>query len=84
MLDIRSPLSRQQVEDLLFERGIDICHKTVRFWWNRFGPIFAPAIRKRRIQRDEALWQTPSRGDRPAALLRRSDEGRYGTATRLR
>jgi transposase-like protein len=29
------------VEDLLFERGIDICHETVRHWWNRFGPMFA-------------------------------------------
>jgi putative transposase len=33
----------------LFERGIDICHETVRFWWNRFGPMFAAAIRKRRV-----------------------------------
>ncbi len=39
----------RQVEDLLFERGIDICHETVRFWWNRFGPMFAAEIRKRRI-----------------------------------
>ena len=37
MLYIRYPLSLRQVEDLLFERGIDICHETVRFWWNRFG-----------------------------------------------
>ena len=34
---IRYPLSLRQVEDLLFERGIDICHETARFWWNRFG-----------------------------------------------
>jgi len=27
----------RQVEDLLFERGIDICHEKVRFWWNRIG-----------------------------------------------
>ena len=32
------------------ERGIDICHETVRFWWNRFGPMFAAEIRRRRIQ----------------------------------
>jgi len=38
MMYIRYPLSLRQVEDLLFERGIDICHETVRFWWNRFGP----------------------------------------------
>ena len=49
MLYIRYPLSLRQVEDLLFERGIDICHETVRFWWNRFGPMFAAEIRRRRV-----------------------------------
>lgn len=51
MLYIRYPLSLRQVEDILFERGIDICYETVRLWWNRFGPMFAVEIRKRRIQR---------------------------------
>ena len=41
MMYIRYPLSLRQVEDLLFERGIDICQETVRLWWNRFGPMFA-------------------------------------------
>jgi transposase-like protein len=45
MMYIRYPLSLRQVEDLLFERGLDICHETVRFWWNRFGPMFAKEIR---------------------------------------
>jgi len=49
MMYVRFPLSLRNVEDLLFERGIDICHETVRFWWNRFGPIFASQIRRRRI-----------------------------------
>ena len=49
MMYIRYPLSLRQVEDLLSERGIDICHETVRFWWKRFGPLFAAEIRKRRI-----------------------------------
>jgi putative transposase len=49
MMYVRYPLSLRQVEDLLFERGIDICHETVRFWWNRFGPMFAAEIRKRRV-----------------------------------
>jgi putative transposase len=49
MMYVRYPLSLRQVEDLLFERGIDICHETVRFWWNRFGPMFAVQIRKRRV-----------------------------------
>lgn len=38
---IRFPPSLRNVEDLLHERGVDISHKTVRFWWNRFGPTFA-------------------------------------------
>jgi putative transposase len=39
---------------LLAERGIDICHETVRLWWNRFGPMFAAEIRKRRVDRMRA------------------------------
>jgi len=50
MLYIRYPLSLRQVEDMLFERGIDICHETVWFWWNRFGPMSGAEIRKRRVQ----------------------------------
>ena len=48
MMYVRFPLSLRQVEDLLHERGIDICHETVRAWWNRFGPMFAAKIRKKR------------------------------------
>ena len=58
MLYVRYPLSLRQVEDLLFERGIDICHETVRYWWNRFGPLFAAEIRKRRIvRRNWSNWR---------------------------
>ena len=49
MMYVRYPLSLRQVEDLLHERGVDISHETVRAWWNRFGPIFAAEIRKRRL-----------------------------------
>ena len=49
MMYIRFPLSLRNVEDLLHERGIDIYHETVRYWWNRFGPMFAREIRKKRI-----------------------------------
>ena len=48
---VRFPLSLRNVEDLLFERGIDISHETVRYWWNRFGPLFAGDIRRQRISR---------------------------------
>ena len=50
MLYVRFPLSLRSVEDLLHERGIDVSHEAVRFWWHRFGPMFASEIRKRRIE----------------------------------
>jgi putative transposase len=59
MMYVRFPLSLRNVEDLLQERGIDISHETVRFWWNRFGPMFASEIRRKRIQQMRAYsnWQ---------------------------
>jgi putative transposase len=49
MLYVRFPLSLRNVEDLLHERGIEVSHETVRFWWNRFGPMFASEIRRKRV-----------------------------------
>ena len=49
LMYVRFPLSLRNVEDLLFERGIDVCHETVRSWWNRFGPMFAADIRRQRV-----------------------------------
>jgi putative transposase len=59
MLYVRFPLSLRNVEDLLHERGIEISHETVRFWWNRFGPMFAAEIRRKRINRMRSYsnWQ---------------------------
>ena len=59
MMYVRSPLSLRNVEDLLHERGIDISHETVRFWWNRFGPMFAAEIRRKRVSQMRAYsnWQ---------------------------
>ena len=57
MLYIRFPLSLRNVEDLLHERGIEVSHETVRFWWNRFGPMFAAEIRRRRADRMRACRQ---------------------------
>jgi len=48
LMYVRFPLSLRNVEDLLFERGIDLCHETVRLWWNRFGPLFAGEVRRQR------------------------------------
>ena len=49
ILYVRFPLSLRNVEDLLHKRGIEISHETVRFWWQRFGPMLASEIRKRQI-----------------------------------
>ena len=49
MMNVKYPLSLRNVEDLLAERGIDVCHETVRFWCNRFGPMFAAEIRRKRV-----------------------------------
>jgi putative transposase len=59
MMYVRFPLSLRNVEDLLHERGIDISYETVRFWWNRFGPLFAAEIRKKRVSQMRAysIWQ---------------------------
>jgi putative transposase len=51
MLYIRFPLSLRNLEDLLHERGIEISHETVRYWWNRFGPMFAAELRRKRVDR---------------------------------
>ena len=57
---VRFPLSLRNGEDLLHERGIEISHESVRFWWNRFGPMFASEIRRNRVSRMRAysnwLW----------------------------
>ncbi|WP_299356482.1 IS6 family transposase [uncultured Shimia sp.] len=59
MMYVRFPLSLRNVEDLLHERGIAVSHETIRFWWNRFGPLFASEIRKRRVQqlRSYSNWR---------------------------
>ena len=49
MLYIRFRLSLRNVGDLRFERGIDLCQETVRRAWNRFGPLFASEIRRKRV-----------------------------------
>lgn len=59
MLYVRFPLSLRNVEDLPHECGIEVSHETVRFWWNRFGPMFAPEIRRNRVSRlrSHSTWQ---------------------------
>ena len=55
MMYVRYPLSLRQVEDLLHERGIDVSYEAIRFWWNRFGALFAKKLK----QRQKRLHQGP-------------------------
>ena len=59
MMCVRFPRSLRNVEDILHERGIEISHETVRFWWKRFAPMFAAEIRRNRASRLRAYsnWQ---------------------------
>ena len=57
MMYVRYPLSLRNVEDLLSERGIDLCHETVRRWWTRFGPLFAADSRRQRVSRMRGFRQ---------------------------
>src|ERR1700761_5930908 len=55
MMYVKFPLSQRNVEDLLAERVIDVSYETVRYWWNRFGPMFAAEIRRKRVDRMKAF-----------------------------
>lgn len=54
LIYVRFPLSLRNVADLQFERGIDVCHETVRLWWN---PLFAADIRRPRVNRMRGFRQ---------------------------
>lgn len=47
-LYFRFTMSLRDVENLLAERGIDVTYETVRCWANKFGPVIAANIRRRR------------------------------------
>jgi len=55
VMHVRYPLALRRVEDLLFERGIDICHETA----GSYGCTVVPEAS------EEALW--PTTGMRPLA-----------------
>ncbi|MFD1196289.1 IS6 family transposase [Seohaeicola saemankumensis] len=74
MLYVRFPLSLRNVEDLLHERGVDVSHETVRFWWHRFGPMFAAEIKKRRI---EGMKSSCWRWHLGEVFVKFKDERRY-------
>jgi putative transposase len=48
-------LSYRDVQELLFKRGVDVSHETVRAWCVRFGPDIAEALRHRKLRRGR-IW----------------------------
>jgi putative transposase len=43
-------LSYRDVQELLFERGIDVSHEAIRTWCRKFGQDYANRLRRRRPQ----------------------------------
>ena len=82
MMYVRFPLSLRNVEDLLAERGIDICHETVRLWWNRFGPLFAADVRRQRVSRMH-LYYTGEEGGNPYVSFPKDDRAIGKTIARF-
>jgi hypothetical protein len=71
MLYVRFPLSLRNVEDFLGERWIEISQETVRFWWNRFGPVFAAETVNHSGRRRRVLHLTNTHRDLPQQLYQR-------------
>ena len=46
----RFPLSYRDVQELLFERGIDVTHEAIRQWCRKFGQDYANQLKRRRAQ----------------------------------
>jgi putative transposase len=51
----RLPISYRDVQELLFKRGIDVSHETLRAWCVKFGPDLAEALRQRKPKRGR-VW----------------------------
>ena len=43
----RFSLNLRDVEDLLAERGVTVCHEAIRNWCAKFGPADDRALRRR-------------------------------------
>src|SRR5690242_6891528 len=46
----RFPLSYRDVQEILFERGIDVTHEAIRQWCLKFGQDYANQLKHRRAQ----------------------------------
>ena len=49
----RFPLSYRDVQELLFERGLDVTHEAIRQWCRKFGQDYANQLKHRRPRRGD-------------------------------
>ena len=49
-------LSFRDVEDLLAQRGVTVTYETIRQWCQRFGPVYARRLRRRRGRRGDTWY----------------------------
>jgi transposase-like protein len=60
----RFPLSYRDVQELLFERGIDVSHEAIRQWCGKFGQEYANQFRRHRPRPGDKwhmeMCQTPT------------------------
>jgi putative transposase len=54
-LYFRFPLNLRLVEEMLLERGIAGSYETIRRWRKKFGPDYAPRLRRKQPSRDD-IW----------------------------
>ena len=47
----RFTLSYRDVQELMFQRGIEVSHETIRSWCSKFGPDMTEHIKRRRLAR---------------------------------
>ena len=56
MLYYRFSLSYRDIMEMLAYRGIIVSHEAIRYWCNKFGPIFAHNITKKRKWKPGDKW----------------------------
>lgn len=49
----RFTLSYRDVQELMFQRGVEVSHETIRSWCSKFGPDLAEHIKRRRLSRSK-------------------------------
>ena len=81
-------LSFRDAEDLLAQRGVTVTYETIRQWCQRFGPVYARQLRRRRgrmglscyhctVARPSTRWSVPA----PCSCIWNSELSRRSAST---